>query len=128
MLCAAVGRNRVHFPEPFSRFVGGVALDLSHKLGEKLAKYEGREIVFGFRPESIALGEQSGAYVLPASVELTEMLGDNTNVYANFEGYTAILKMDPHLAPGTGDTFEFAIPYDSVYLFDKANEKRIKLK
>ena len=98
---------------------------------EVLAKYEGKEVAFGFRPEAIqpTYGEDvKGAYKMRCYINLIELLGDNTNVYANFDGYTAILKMDPHLAPGMGDTFEFAIPYESVYLFDKSTEKRIKLR
>jgi multiple sugar transport system ATP-binding protein len=106
--------------------VGGKALDLSHKLGKKLADWEEKELVFGFRPEGIRLGEQRDAYILPAAVELTEMLGDNTNVYINMEGETAILKVDPHDTPETDSNIVFSIPYESVYLFDAETEKVIE--
>ena len=106
--------------------VGGKALDLSHKLGKKLADWEEKELVFGFRPEGIRLGEQRDAYILPAAVELTEMLGDNTNVYINMEGEAAILKVDPHDTPETDSNIVFSIPYESVYLFDAETEKVIE--
>ena len=106
--------------------VGGKTLDLSHKLGKKLADWEEKELVFGFRPEGIRLGEQRDAYILPAAVELTEMLGDNTNVYINMEGETAILKVDPHDTPETDSNIVFSIPYESVYLFDAETEKVIE--
>ena len=106
--------------------VGGTAIDLSVKLGDKLAQVEGREIVFGFRPEAIKLGEKQEAYVLPASVELTEMLGDNTNVYIEMEDVHAILKVDPHDTPEVDSSITFSIPYESVYLFDGETEKVIK--
>ena len=102
--------------------VGGVALDLAHKLGGKIKQYEGKELVFGFRPEAIRLGEHKDAYVLPADVELTEMLGDNTNVYIKMEGDQAILKVDPHDTPDVDSKITFSIPYESVYLFDGETE------
>ena len=106
--------------------VGGVQVDLSHKLGDKLAQYEGREIVFGFRPEAIRLGSHEDAYVLSADVELTEMLGDNTNVYIVMQDLHAILKVDPHDTPEIDSKLSFSIPYESVYLFDGETEKVIK--
>ena len=106
--------------------VGGKSLDLSKKLGKKIGDYEGKELVFGFRPEGIRLGEQKDAYVLPANVELTEMLGDNTNVYINMAGEQAILKVDPHDTPETDSDIVFSIPYENVYLFDGETEKVIK--
>ena len=106
--------------------VGTEQLDLSRKLGGKLAQYEGKELVFGFRPESILLGKHDNAYVLPAAVELTEMLGDNTNVYIKMESDQAILKVDPHDTPEVDSTITFSIPYENVYLFDGATENVIK--
>jgi multiple sugar transport system ATP-binding protein len=106
--------------------VGGNAVDLRHKLGDKLSSFEGREIVFGFRPEAIKLGEHKDAYVLPAKVELTEMLGDNTNVYIEMGAVHAILKVDPHDSPDVDSDISFSIPFENVYLFDGETEKVIK--
>ncbi|MBQ9647169.1 MAG: TOBE domain-containing protein, partial [Oscillospiraceae bacterium] len=106
--------------------VGGATLDLGRKLGDKLARYEGKEIVFGFRPEAIRLGEQQDAYVLRAKVELTEMLGDNTNVYIKMQNDSAILKVDPHDTPEMDGDIVFSIPYESVYLFDGETETVIE--
>ncbi len=106
--------------------IGGITVDLKHKLGEKLSDYEGRELVFGFRPEAIRLGEEKDAYVLPANVELTEMLGDNTNVYITMQDVHAILKVDPHDTPEVDSDIVFSIPYENVYLFDGESETVIK--
>ena len=105
--------------------LGGKALDLGAKLGNKAKAYEGKEVIFGFRPESIRLGAQQNAYVLPAEVELTEMLGDNTNVYITMGEDKAILKVDPHDTPEVDSAITFSIPYESVYLFDGETEKVI---
>ena len=106
--------------------VGAKELDLTPKLGKKLGDYEGKELVFGFRPESIKLGERKEAYVMPANVELTEMLGDNTNVYIKMDSVNAILKVDPHDTPEVDSNIVFSIPYESVYLFDGETEMVIK--
>src|SRR5574344_64396 len=79
--------------------IGKNTLDISSKLGDKASKYEGKEIVFGFRPEAIVLGESSDRLLIKASVELTELLGDNTNVYVDIQGEKSILKVNPHDTP-----------------------------
>ena len=106
--------------------IGKNLVDLKAKLGDKLSQYEGKEIVFGFRPESIKLGEHEEAYVLPANVELTEMLGDNTNVYITLDEVHSILKVDPHDTPEVDSDITFSIPYENVYLFDGETEMVIK--
>ena len=103
--------------------IGKNTLDLSEKLGDKAAKYEGKEIVFGFRPEAIVLGKAENSLSIKASVELTELLGDNTNVYVDIQGEKSILKVNPHDTPEMDSDIEFSIPFESVYLFDGETEK-----
>lgn len=102
--------------------VGGTKLNITPNLGSHCAEYEGKEIYFGFRPEAAVLGEQENAYVLAASVELTEMLGDNTNVYVNIGKDNAILKVNPHDTPATDSNIVFSIPVENTYLFDAETE------
>ncbi len=104
---------------------GDTKLDLSKKLPD-IGKWEGKEIVFGFRPEHIQLGTHENAYTISCSVELTEMLGDNTNVYVTAGQDHAILKVDSHDTPETDKDIIFSIPYENVYLFDGETEKVIK--
>lgn len=105
-----------------------------HKIADKavLDKYEGKEIAFAFRPEAVKTvnghNDVSEAYKIFCNVELTELLGDNTNVYVDIRGIKTILKVEPKETPEVDSDMEFAIPYDNVYLFDKQTEKRIKLK
>ncbi len=106
---------------------GDISLDLSKKL-PRIADYEGKEIVFGFRPEGIQLGTQENAYHVTCGVELTEMLGDNTNVYITAGNDHAILKVDSHDTPETDVDITFSIPYENVYLFDGETEMVIDCK
>lgn len=107
-----------------------VSLDITKSLGaDKVAKYEGKEIVMGFRPEAIKLvsdGEEG--YKLDCMVELTELLGDNTNVYSNIGEKRVILKVDPHDTPEEDLGWSFVIPFNSVYWFDKTTEEIIEKK
>lgn len=102
--------------------IAGQKLNVAKKLGAKAADYEGKDIYFGFRPEAITLGEQGNAYQLDARVELTEMLGDNTNVYVNIGQHNAILKVSPYETPAMDTDISFSIPVESAYLFDGETE------
>ena len=99
--------------------IGDVHLSLDNVMSpELLSKYEGKKIVFGFRPEAIVGGRCDGAYSLTSEVELTELLGDNTNVYVKLGDENAILKVDPREAPAMDESYTFSIPHKSVYIFD----------
>ena len=97
--------------------------------GTVAAGLEGKEIAFGFRPEHVILynGEKPADSVgISCTVELTELLGDNTNVYIDIDGVASILKIDPHETPKTDSRISFAIPYGHIYLFDAETEKVIR--
>lgn len=112
--------------------VNGDKLDIGHVLDEQtIEKYQGKEVVFGFRPESVKIcgvDDTNNCYVITSKVELTELLGDNTNVYADTDGVKTILKIDPHYTPAIDSEFTFAVPYRSVYIFDKETENVIQTK
>ena len=107
--------------------IGAQSIDLQPKLGEHLSDWEGKNIVFGFRPEAVVLGEAEDACVLSGSVELTEMLGDNSNVYVTMKEDRVILKVDPHDTPELDADITFSVPWKNVYLFDGETEKVISL-
>ncbi len=105
--------------------IAGTKYDISANLGKDAKKYEGKDVYFGFRPEAITLGAQKGQYVMNAKVELTEMLGDNTNVYVNIGDKNAILKVNPHDTPAMDSDITFSIPAELTYLFDAETEEVI---
>ncbi len=131
-----IGEPPMNFVE--TRIVNGVLdipnnpIDLNRFADRQvIEEYEGREVAFGFRPEAVQLSDGEApekCFALLSKVELVELLGDNTNVYADMYGQNVIFKVDPHLSPDTGTGFECYLPYDGVYLFDKQTEKRIRLK
>jgi multiple sugar transport system ATP-binding protein len=98
----------------------GRDIDLSKIVDTK--EIEGREIALGFRPEGIILGEQPDSYVFEADVDLTELLGDNTNIYVSVGDTSLILKVDPHETPKLDTKITFSVPYANAYLFDGESE------
>ena len=109
--------------------VGGSKFDLSCVLDkEALDAVEGRPIVFAFRPEAVSTVALADSYIMDSQVELTELLGDNTNVYVNMNEEKLILKVDPREAPEMDEDFRFYVPYKNVYIFDGETEMAIKNK
>ena len=107
----------------------GEMVNLSKLISDdKIAKYEGKPVVFGFRPEGIVLGKAEDAFVFEADVVLTELLGDNTNVYIQRGDVSLILKVDPHNTPETDTKITFSVPYQNAYLFDGESEFVIEKK
>jgi multiple sugar transport system ATP-binding protein len=104
--------------------------DVSLKITEEFeiaTKYQ--QIQFGFRPEAIVLGHSDDEKMinLEAVVELTELLGDTANVYADVGEHHIILKVDPHDTPKVGTTCKFRVLEECIYLFDKLTGKTISL-
>ena len=107
----------------------GSRVELSHILSDStVAGLEGKEVALGFRPEGILLGDQPDSYVFEATVDLTELLGDNTNVYVSVGSDSLILKVDPHDTPKLDTKITFSVPYANAYLFDCESEKVIAKK
>jgi len=97
-------------------------LDIEAKNTRYKCNKENQEIVFGFRPEDVSVKKIKNAVEVKGKATLTEMLGDSTNVYTEFDKESVILKLDPHDAPNMDDEFTFYIPFEKIYLFDKKTE------
>ncbi len=106
--------------------VGELSLDLAPIVNDVDA-LEGRKVVFAFRPEAIE-ADVTGkdCYVINSRVDLTELLGDTTNVYANVGDVNVILKVNPHKTPAMGSEFKFAVPYKAAYVFDQETEQIVE--
>ncbi len=105
--------------------LGGAKHDLHTVIGDDINTYEGKEIVIGFRPEAISLEEVDNSFKFNADVELTELLGDNTNVYVDMQGDKVILKVDPHDTPEMDTKINYFVPHKNIYLFDSETEEVI---
>ena len=112
------------------KFVGsGLSLDISPVVRD-VKSLEGRKVVYAFRPEAIKLSKSAGDFEIKSKVELTELLGDTTNVYATVgEGddkVNIILKINPHDSPEMGSDFTFRIPQVAAYIYDAETEEIVE--
>jgi multiple sugar transport system ATP-binding protein len=109
---------------------GTPSLDLDiAPLVKDIAALEGKEVIFAFRPEAIKLEKAATGkdeFILDSDVELTELLGDTTNVYANIGKEHVIMKVNPHNTPAAGSKFKFVIPYKAAYIYDKETELAVE--
>ena len=90
---------------------------------------EGKKVVFAFRPEAIKVENKGESYQIKSKVELTELLGDTTNVYAvvgEEEKVNIILKVNPHHAPVMGSDFSFYVPHTAAYIYDAETEEIVE--
>ena len=100
---------------------GGVALRVP---GQGLSAMSGRKVVFGLRPEHIALrpnGKEHAARV-PATIEVVEPLGHRTILTARCPA--GVLQMEAEAMPGLkpGDHADLYFDLSRAHLFDQADE------
>ncbi len=107
----------------------GLSLDIAPLVND-IKAIEGKKVVFAFRPEAIKLTKTKGDYEIKSRVELTELLGDTTNVYATVgegdEKVNIILKVNPHDSPEMGGEFKFRIPQAGSYIYDAETEQIVE--
>ncbi len=151
-----VGAPKEIYDNPSNIFVGGfigtppmnfihgkvekghfVADGLNVKLPAEKAKYvkqfgfEGKPLVLGIRPEHIHDQEAEKAQfadgLVKMTVDVAELLGAETNIYANI-GETAITaKVNARTDIHIGDEIELAFDLSTVHFFDPESELRLDL-
>lgn len=94
--------------------------------------YENKNVIIGIRPEHITnnidMTERDKEYIsspISVKVDLSEMLGDKTNIYFKIgdNDLTAIFKDNCNL--GVGDRVEVLIYTKNICIFDEKSEKNI---
>ena len=114
-----LGNEKVYLPKSKS--------DLLIKKG-----YENKNVIIGIRPEHITnnidMTERDKEYIsspISVKVDLSEMLGDKTNIYFKIgdNDLTAIFKDNCNL--GIGDKAEVLIYTKNICIFDEKSEKNI---
>ena len=97
--------------------------------GKGLDEYVGKEVIMGIRPEDVHdepryLAEFADCKI-NANVEVTEMMGAETFLYVNCEGYNFTARVEPTTKARPGDTIEVALENVKIHLFDKETERTI---
>ena len=91
-----------------------------------LAAYRGQSVVFGVRPEDIALYAPStgdGSSVVNARAEVVETLGSEIFLHLSCGAHTLVARMPvPERMVEVGETVQVEFKMSKTHLFDKTNE------
>ena len=110
--------NKFRIPLPASKNKDGV-----------LDAYVNKEVIMGIRPEDVhdepRLMAEFSDCKFTANVEVAELMGAETYLYLNCEGYNITARVDPASTARPGDTIEAVIENVKIHLFDKDTEQTI---
>ncbi len=110
-------------------FEGGGTINLPERLAEKLSPR--KELIMGIRGEDIKLDEQNmelyGADKQCATIENTEIMGNENNLYFPFGGITTVARVSKYEVSEIGDAVEFVMVPHKMHFFDPKTEAAIAL-
>jgi len=102
-------------------------LDASHALplSESRAKWAGRPVVLGIRPEHIRQSsrEQGG---IPLRVDTLEMLGADNLAHGRIGDTPLVVRLAHSERPKPGTTLWLHLPSDALHFFDSTHGKRLE--
>jgi multiple sugar transport system ATP-binding protein len=109
---------------------GTFRLKLPPEKTQAVGPYAGRQVVFGARPEDIHDREYvpSGirAEPLTATVDVTELMGNEIFVYLLTGQKQFIARVDPRTKANVGSEMGIVFNMDNVHLFDRDTEEAIR--
>ena len=110
-------------------FEGGGTINLPERFAEKLSPR--KELIMGIRGEDIKLDEQNmelyGADKQCATIENTEIMGNENNLYFPFGGITTVARVSKYEVSEIGDAVEFVMVPHKMHFFDPKTEAAIAL-
>jgi multiple sugar transport system ATP-binding protein len=107
----------------------GLKLKLPEELRSKVSSQNGREIVFGVRPEHIhaksEVRDADPSRTAMVNVSVVEPLGSEVFAYLSADGHEFIARMDASAHPRAGEPIETVFDTDHLHIFDKETEQAI---
>ncbi len=122
-------KGRLHKEQDRYVFAGQkTKLELPVAWNNAVAPYEGKEVVFGIRPEDIGSSKTENRENLPsieALVDVIEPMGSETYLYLKAEGTTFIARVESHIKVGVNSSLTLPLMIDMAHLFDAETETLI---
>ena len=91
--------------------------------------YEGKNVVLGIRPEDFHVEkefiEKNADATVNAKAEISEMLGAESNIYAEFAGQRVIVRAPSQIKVSGDEIIAMAVDKKHIHLFDTETEKAI---
>jgi multiple sugar transport system ATP-binding protein len=114
-------------PLRFRTSTGDVELQLDARWTPALDGRPKRRVVLGVRPEDLSVagsGENARLGVIPARVELVELLGGESLVHASRGGVELTARL-PTAIPSNTEEVDLVVSPDRVHLFDRESGERL---
>jgi multiple sugar transport system ATP-binding protein len=94
------------------------------------APYEGKQIIFGIRPEDIhnPLFAPPGIIAQPvnAKIDVTELMGNEIFVYLKNGDHSFVARVDPRSRYQMSDDVQMTFNMENMQIFDRETEKAIR--
>ncbi len=103
----------------------GFSLPLSAEKSKALGSYVGKEVIIGVRPEDFLEANENPKGKITADVELSELMGSETNLYLDCGGVKLVARMPATVRPKERAAFDIAVKLEKIHVFDKDTEKAI---
>lgn len=107
----------------------GFKLKIVEDMYDKLTRYEGKDIVFGIRPEDIYdklfVSDASQDNMIKAVVEIIEPMGAEVFLYISAGRSSMIARVGGHDRPEVGQDMDLVFDMSKVHFFDKDSEETI---
>jgi multiple sugar transport system ATP-binding protein len=108
----------------------GFQVQIPEDRAEKYAAYEGKQVIFGIRPEDIHNPQFTPpdiiAQPVECKVEVTELMGNEIFLYLNSGDNNFVARVDPRTRVDMGDDIQSVFNMDNMHIFDKETEKAIR--
>lgn len=106
---------------------GSFVVNIPDEHTQTYAAYEGKEILFGIRPEDIHNPEfvPPGIHASPlgAKVDVTELMGNEIFVYLVTGNHDFVARVDPRSRYHIGDDIQVVFNMDNMHIFDSSEDK-----
>ncbi|PQV63069.1 carbohydrate ABC transporter ATP-binding protein, CUT1 family [Abditibacterium utsteinense] len=109
----------------------GFPLSLDAARAATLQTHNGKDVIFGIRPEDIhdknlvPVSAQKATNIVPMMVEVVEPMGSKTVVYLRSGENSLVAEMDAETQAKEGQTLEVVLDTAGAHLFDKETENVI---
>jgi multiple sugar transport system ATP-binding protein len=113
-------------------FVDGdsFALKIPVDRNKPFEPYIGKPVIFGIRPEDIHSPQFAPpgivAQPVDAKVDVTELMGNEINLYLNTGEHNYVARVDPRTNVHFGDQMEVVFNMENMHVFDRETEQAIR--
>lgn len=106
---------------------GGSVLPLPAIPKDAIAKYSGKEVVLGIRPEDFITESdvKDGPGVITAELELSEMMGSEIYLYLDYDGNKIVAKVPSRYNPKINTRIALALDCEKIHVFDPETERSL---